>query len=99
MTDRKFKAKSAIQGAAYLDEKILNLHSSGVTHVTDVTINEHAASGGSVTKDANVTGATRSKILGKDKCPVFICFDEWTEESEVKLPDDVWFYEVSKEGR
>ena len=98
MIDRQFKAESTNQGAAFLDQKFSTLNNSDVTGVTDVTFNSGKLSSGNATESTNVTNVTESKIPNKDKCPAFVCFDQWIDESGTKLPAGVWHFEVNKEG-
>ena len=90
---------SAAKGAEYLDGKITSNDYSDVTDVTDATNLIYKDFSGNAIKEADVTSVTESKIPSKDKCPTFICFDDWIKEGETKLHDGVWYFEVDKEGQ
>lgn len=74
------------------------LINSDVTHVTDVTTRNGGPSSGNATESTNVTNVTEIKIPSKDKCPAFVCFDQWIEEGGNKLSSGVWHFEVNKDG-
>nr|WP_217992302.1 DUF927 domain-containing protein [Nitrosomonas ureae] len=74
------------------------LINSEVTHVTDATLNNNEPSSGNATESLSVTHVTETKIPTKDKCPAFVCVDQWIEEGGNKLSSGVWHFEVNKDG-